>query len=548
MTQTCPITGRQFEISELEQRILNQLGLPFPTTYIDLRHQRRFAFRNERSLYHNVCALSGQKTLSIYAPSSPFKVYSVDSWHSDKWDFRDYGRDYDFNRPFFEQFKELELATPKLALMHTSSENSDYCNLVTHSNNCYLCFGIDYDQDCLYCYLTFHCQNVLDSFFAEKCELCYECVNCENSYNLKYSQNSSNCQDSSFLYDCKNCQNCLACYGLRNQEYCIYNVKHSKEEYEKKLLEAQLNTRSGRDKLAKEFDSFQLKFPHRATTKNNCENCTGDNLDSCNNCHNLFDSFQSQDNKDVIFSANLNDTVSCSHIGHKTQLSYEVISAIESSHCFFSIYTWTTNNIFYSNTVFNSSYLFGCSNVSRGQYCILNKQYTKEEYFELVPKIIEHMQSTGEWGQFFPASHSAFPYNDTLAQEYFPLTKEQALQQGYQWKDKDQREYQSGTYIPADNIHDIEDSITNEVLSCSDCGKNFKITPTELQFYKQLQIPIPTKCPDSRHYHRLNKRNKLHLRPAICAKTGEQIQTSYPEDTPYIVYSEQAYQNFIYGN
>jgi len=31
------------------------------------------------------------------------------------------------------------------------------------------------------------------------------------------------------------------------------------------------------------------------------------------------------------------------------------------------------------------------------KYCILNKQYSKEEYEELVPKIIEHMQKTGEW-------------------------------------------------------------------------------------------------------------------------------------------------------
>jgi hypothetical protein len=30
-------------------------------------------------------------------------------------------------------------------------------------------------------------------------------------------------------------------------------------------------------------------------------------------------------------------------------------------------------------------------------YCILNKQYTKEEYEELVPKIIEKMMKDDEW-------------------------------------------------------------------------------------------------------------------------------------------------------
>jgi hypothetical protein len=32
------------------------------------------------------------------------------------------------------------------------------------------------------------------------------------------------------------------------------------------------------------------------------------------------------------------------------------------------------------------------------EYCILNKQYTKEEYEILVPKIIEHMKT-------FPSPH-----------------------------------------------------------------------------------------------------------------------------------------------
>ena len=33
------------------------------------------------------------------------------------------------------------------------------------------------------------------------------------------------------------------------------------------------------------------------------------------------------------------------------------------------------------------------------------------------------MQKTGEWGEFFPASFSPFGYNETVAQEYFPLNR-----------------------------------------------------------------------------------------------------------------------------
>ena len=86
-------------------------------------------------------------------------------------------------------------------------------------------------------------------------------------------------------------------------------------------------------------------------------------------------------------------------------------------------------NILYSFHCRNSSNLFACVSLRNKEYCILNKQYTKAEYETLVPKIIEHMKKTGEWGEFFPASISPFGYNETVAQEYFPLTREEALVQ-----------------------------------------------------------------------------------------------------------------------
>jgi len=63
--------------------------------------------------------------------------------------------------------------------------------------------------------------------------------------------------------------------------------------------------------------------------------------------------------------------------------------------------------------------------LNTAKYCILNKQYTKEEYEKLMPKIIEYMEKTEEWGEFFPASLSPFGYNETIAMEYFPLTREE---------------------------------------------------------------------------------------------------------------------------
>ncbi len=70
-----------------------------------------------------------------------------------------------------------------------------------------------------------------------------------------------------------------------------------------------------------------------------------------------------------------------------------------------------------------SSNCFLCVNLENKKYCILNKQYSKEEYEVLVPQIIEHMQKTGEWGEFFPVCLSPFGYNETVAQEHFKLDR-----------------------------------------------------------------------------------------------------------------------------
>jgi hypothetical protein len=97
--------------------------------------------------------------------------------------------------------------------------------------------------------------------------------------------------------------------------------------------------------------------------------------------------------------------------------------------------------------VHKSSNMFGCASMRDKEYCILNKQYTKNEYEKLVPQIIEKMRgetsalgakadpATGdsragaERGEFFPSTISLFGYNETLAHEYFPLTKKDALRQ-----------------------------------------------------------------------------------------------------------------------
>ncbi|MDP3683664.1 MAG: hypothetical protein Q8S01_06990, partial [Ignavibacteria bacterium] len=224
------------------------------------------------------------------------------------------------------------------------------------------------------------------------------------------------------------------------------------------------------------------------------------------------------------------------------------------------------SDIEYSMECFDSSYLFACVGLKNKSYCILNKQYTKEEYEELVPKIIKHMNDMPyidakgriyQYGEFFPPELSPFCYNETIAQEYFPLTKEEALEQGYKWKDTEERNYTidiKNEDIPND-IKEVDDSIINKVIECEhkgtcneQCTEAFKIIPDELSFYQRMNLPIPHLCPNCRHYNRLKQRNPLKLWHRKCMKENcsNEFETSYAPDRPEIVYCEKCYNQEVY--
>ncbi len=155
------------------------------------------------------------------------------------------------------------------------------------------------------------------------------------------------------------------------------------------------------------------------------------------------------------------------------------------------------------------------------------------------------MKETKEWGEFFPINASGYGYNETIAQEYFPLTKAEATQRGYIWRDEDRHEYQKATAMPPASIADVHDDILQATLACEVTGKNYRIQKTELAFYRKFMIPIPKYSPDERHRRRLATRNPRKLYERRCAVTGESILTTIPPERAEPVYGEEAYLKAI---
>lgn len=549
--------------------------------------QRRLVTRNERSFYRRKCGLCDKDMISCYHESAPFPVYCVPCWYSDKWDPMDFGQDYVFSKIFFEQFKNLSDKVPKSAVFSRNAINSEYCNICVDTKDAYSSSSLIVGENIYYSYRLDKSRDIFDCSYGVKIERCYDSLDIADSAGIFFSRYVRNSYASLFLYDVRNSNNCFGCVNMRNGQYRIFNKQYSKEEYQAKIKELDLGSYKNYREIKNKFENFKANFPRRPAMLDKVVDVTGDNVYNSKKTKFCFDSYDVEDSQYILVGVDgVKDSQDMSYAGLGCELSYEGRSIIGLGNKF-SVVVHGAGNIEYSEYCINknASDLFGCVSItSPKNFCIFNKQYREEEYKSLRERIVDHMSTTPyidkkgrvyKYGEFFPSEAMVFAYNETNAQDYFPLTKDQALAQGFSWRDPETRSYNitlSAEQIP-DHIKDIGDDILNQIISCAhksecsdQCTQAFKIIPQELEFYRKNNLALPRLCPNCRHYARLRQRNPLKLwkRKCQCAGTASdngvytnttvhpphstnqhcpnEFQTSYAPERPEIVYCEACYQ------
>ncbi|MBI4835630.1 MAG: hypothetical protein HY817_00045 [Candidatus Abawacabacteria bacterium] len=541
MEARCTSTGQIFSISETEQKYCHEHGIPLPQTepYTLLRWLQ--SFRNRVHLYNAICAHSGKSILSCFPPEGKHTVYDADIWNGEQWNALDYGREYDFSRPFFDQFNELlhQVPLPNLLINFNSSDNnSRYVNGARDLLNCYLCFTTLDCQDCMFCWNVFYSKDVLDCVYCSFCEICYSSVDLDHCYNVSFSQTSVHCSDSTFLYNCQACKNCHGCVNLSNKEYCWYNEQKTEAEFRK--LKAELNLANEKILRAEEkkFAEFKSRFPRKYYQGKNIENCSGNYLLNSKNCHVCYLATGSEDLEHCVMAVKSKDSFG-TFSTTESELIYHSVTGrnYNNQFCLECIHTQNLRYCMYC--VNGASDCFGCVGLKKNSYCILNKQYTKEEYFALLARIQEHMIKTGEWSDFFPQKLSPFYYNHSDAITFFPLTKDQALAQGFTWKDEIIEPTNTIYQIP-DDIADVSEDILQKTLTCELTGKPYRITKQELEFYRGQKLPIPRIAPIERI---LTRSQTFVIKPLTirkCDQCQSSLDTIYSEPTISVL-CEQCY-------
>lgn len=538
MQKTCTQCSAEFEIADTEVAHIKKfdVDVPLPTICPFCREQVRMSHRNEWNLYHRKCDATGKQIISMYSTDKPYKVYDQQVWWSDAYNPLDYGREIDFSRPFFEQFFELEREVPKLAIINAKSENCLYTNYSGENKDCYLVVGGLESQDCYYSYRIFYSKDICDCYDLYQCERCYECLESTKLYECLYSTQCHNCSSCILCKDCIGCKDCFGCVNLTNKQYYIYNRKFSKEDYERKVAELRKNL----DVVRPDIEHLHATEPHRFAHIVNCESATGDQLWECKDVETCFTLKKSRDcgyskigegNKDC-FDCNFFDNCELQYMSANNEKNYNVL---------FSSLIWYCKDVLYSMNCFSSNTIFGCTGLKKQNFCILNKQYSEDEYKALVPKLVDHMKTTGEWGTFFPPKYSAFGYNETVAYEFAPLEKEEVVQRGWVWKEEQQ---DSKQYLGPNVTEDTED-ICKKILTCNESGKHYRIIPQELRFYESMQLPVPDLCPTIRHRKRMERLNPRTLWSRNCGNCGVNIRTTYSPERPEKIFCEPCYQNSL---
>ncbi|OGY85548.1 MAG: hypothetical protein A2233_03115 [Candidatus Kerfeldbacteria bacterium RIFOXYA2_FULL_38_24] len=591
--RTCQQCKKEFTIAPEDFAFYEKIQVPAPTWCPQCRMIRRMTFRNVRTIYKRKVVGTDKEVLSSFSASSPLKIYEQPYWMSDEWDAMRYGREYDFSRPFFQQLKELMLDVPWAHGYNSHSINSDYCNNCDSLKNSYLLFNSGFSEECFYGSEVLNSSKCIDNTNIFQCEFCYECIDCQKCFNCFYDQDCVNCIEVFFSSNLADCHDCVGCVNLKHKSFCIFNVQYTEEEYKQRIANMHLNSYAAVQELIRHVREFQLTFPHKFMHGQANEEVSGDYL---NHCKNTRASFLSKDLEDCAYSQLIlfllsKDSYDITVAGG--ELCYE----LEEGGGYNVRFAWLAipknlgtgqvdlTDIEYVMNCYGVSNIFGCVGLKKKQYCILNKQYTKDEYERLRKRIIQHMSempyidSQGRayrYGEFFPTELSPFAYNETLAQEFFPLTKEEALQQGYVWRDSEERIIAPTLFshtLP-DTIEQIDTNIATKLIECQhtgtcthQCTKVFKIIVQELEFYKKFNLPLPRLCHNCRHYERIQKRNPLVLHQRACQCAGHATEnavytnntahnhgtehcsntftTTFSPDRKEIVYCEECYQKEV---
>lgn len=291
---------------------------------------------------------------------------------------------------FLTDYQKLIKSLPQPTLYGGRNEDVTFCDHIYHSFNTYHSFQGGRLRDCAYMYdctgadYNTFCVDCFDCDHCSTCELCYECFVAYNCYNSSYLEYCLKLSDCHFSIHCRNSQNLFGCAELQHKQYCIFNVQYTKKEYEKKV---EILLKRPAEENLKDLEKLRRKLPQpwmRVTRRS--ENSFGDNIIDSKNSYFCFFANECEDSA-YLFDCQFSRDCFDSYGLHECELCYEITNLGHSYNCNYIHAGDFLTDCHFCTNCYNSQNLLGCVNLKNKKFCILNKQYTKTEYWQKLKEI-----------------------------------------------------------------------------------------------------------------------------------------------------------------
>jgi hypothetical protein len=287
---------------------------------------------------------------------------------------------------FYTELKRLLSLYPKTPPDLQDCENCDYGDYLAFSKDMFVAFDTANSTDCYYVYDSYIAKNCVDCDYTIESELCYESVDPFKCFNSDYIEYGVSLRDAMYSANCINCHDVFGCVNLQNKSFCIFNRQLTESEYRQKVA---LYKKWPAEKVLAMVEELKLRYPLTQTREAHNENSAYGNYSHYNShCYMIFDGAHNEACA-YLYDSHHNATsydLTCSY--QHNEVSYQLVDGIKLFNCNFAVH---------SSNSFDSSYIFNCRNVknclgcvslNNKQYCILNRQLSKEDYETISKKLL----------------------------------------------------------------------------------------------------------------------------------------------------------------
>ena len=551
------ITGEDWELTEEEIKWYRKFNVPPATLSPVTRLKMLLGFATGISIWWNKDCKTNEPILSFMHPDIPIPCMNDKDW----W-VSDFSHDQaiDFDLPFFDQMRTLIQKTPYCASRDDGSNKNSVAVDMLNTEDSYMVFGGNQCRRLTYSALLFDTEDSIDTtniwlsrncYASNRIKRCFECKSCIECFD---------CMNSAFLFDCRNCENCFGGVNLRNRKFVFFGEQLKEEEYKKRVAEFDLSCSSVFEELRSRFHKMITEdavWPEAFWS--GAEDSQGEYLEKSVRVKHGYWLMRCADSFWCWVNDDLKNSAFCAWDGWGGN-AYNCNGLVYVDNMKFCDQCWNSSSLEYCYNCHNCEFCFGCVGLQRKKYCVYNKQYTEEEYWQLVDELKCKMLDRGEYGEYFPADLSPMGMQFSIGAEFLGYSDQELERYGALKLDPKKGNVLAPHKVDATNaiaVDQIPDCLSDvdakqlvgKPIYDAELGRPYSVLPREFEFYKKQGLPFPREHFLTRLRNLLRTSNTPLTELSKCHECSKEITVHKNQMFPKRkIYCRECYLKYLEAN